>query len=73
MFNKSFNVIYVVICSGCLEECIGKTGGGKTRLRHRVRVQIQPIKQTDHQQLKFDEHTQVCERASFKTFPFPQM
>ena len=28
MFCNSFNVIYVVICSGCLEEYIGKTGVG---------------------------------------------
>ena len=37
-FCNSFNVIYVVICSGCLEEYIGETGVGKTRLRDSVRV-----------------------------------
>ena len=35
---NNFNVIYVVICSGCLEEHIEQTGVGKTRLRDRVRV-----------------------------------
>ena len=30
---NSFNVIYVVICLGCLENYIGETDVGKTRLR----------------------------------------
>ena len=32
MSCNSFNVIYVVTCSGCLEDHIGETGVGKTRL-----------------------------------------
>ena len=38
MYYNSFNDIYVVICSDYLEECTGKTGVGKTRLRDRVKV-----------------------------------
>ena len=45
MLCISFNVIYVVICSGCLEEYIGETGEGKTRLKDRFKVYRQQIKQ----------------------------
>ena len=53
-FCNSFNVIYVVICSGCLEEYIGETGVGKTRLRDSVRVCRKHIKQPEHQKLKVE-------------------
>ena len=33
MSFNSFNVIYGLICSGCLEEYITETGAGKMRLR----------------------------------------
>ena len=56
MSCNSFNVIYVVICSGCLEEYIGETEEGTTKLRERVKVYRQHIKQPEHQQLKFEEH-----------------
>ena len=35
MSCNSFNVIYVVICLGCLEKYIGGTDVGKTRLSDR--------------------------------------
>ena len=44
MSCNSFNAIYVLICSGCLEECTGETGVGKTRLRDRFRVYRQHMK-----------------------------
>ena len=56
MSCNSFNVIYVVICSGCLEEHIGESGVGRTRLRDSVRVYRQLTKQPEHQKLKVDEH-----------------
>ena len=37
MYCNSFDVIYVIICSGCLEEYIGETGVDKRRLRDRDR------------------------------------
>ena len=40
---NGFNVIYIVICLGCLEDYMGKTSVGKTRLRDRVRVYRQHI------------------------------
>ena len=56
---NSFNVIYVMICSGCLEECIGETGvGTKRRVRDRVKVYRQHINQPDHQKLKVEEQMQ---------------
>ena len=70
---NSFNVIYVVICSGCLIEYIGETGVGKTRLRDRVIVYRQHIKQPGHHKLKVEELLQICGRDSFKIFPFLQM
>ena len=48
MPSNSFNIIYVLICSGCLEEYIEETGVGKTRLRGRVRVYRQHMKQPEH-------------------------
>ena len=62
-----------MICSGCLEEYIGETGVGKTRLRDRVRVRRQHMKQPEHQKLKVKEQARICGRGSFKIFPFLQM
>ena len=56
MSCNSFNVIYVLICSGCSEERTGETGVGKTRLRDRVRVYRQHMKQPELQKLKVEEH-----------------
>ena len=73
MSYNNFNVIYVVICSVCLEEYIGETGVGKRRLRDRVRVYRQQIKQPEHQELKVEEYIRICGRSSFKIFQFLQM
>ena len=73
MSCNSFNVINVLICSGCLEEYIGETGVYKTSLRDRVRVYRQHIKQPAHQKLKVEEHVRICGRRSFKIFSFLQM
>ena len=42
MSCNSFNVMHVLIFSGCLNEYIGEMGAGKTRLRKKVRVYRQP-------------------------------
>ena len=73
MYCNSFNVICVVICSGCLEEYIGRTGAGKSRLRYRVRVYKQNLKQPEKGKLKVEEYIQICGRGTFKMFPFLQM
>ena len=49
MSCNSFNVIYVVVCSSCLEEYILETFAGKTRLRDYVRVYRQHVKQPEHE------------------------
>ena len=56
MSCNSFNVIYVSICSVCLEEYIGETGVGKTRLRDRARVYRQQTKQPEYQKLRTEKH-----------------
>ena len=73
MSRNSFNVTYVLICLGCLEECIEKSGLGKTRLKDRVRVYRQHIKQPQHQKLKVEEHIRICRKDSFKIIPSLQM
>ena len=67
MSCNSFNIIYVLICSGCLEEYIAETGVGM------VRVHRQNIKQLEHQKLKVEEDIRICGGGSFKIFPFLQM
>ena len=73
MSCNSFKVIYVLMCSSCLEEYIEETNEGKTRLRDRVGVYWQHIKQPEDQKLKVEEHMQICKRGSFKIFSFLQM
>ena len=58
------------ICSGCLEQNIGETGVGKRRVRDRVRVYRQHIKQPKHQKLKVEERIRIFEGSPFKIFPF---
>ena len=41
----NFNLMYVAICDTCKEEYIGETGEGKMKLRDRVRVYGQHIRQ----------------------------
>ena len=43
--NNSFNLIYVVICDISKEEYIRDTGEGKTKLKGKVRVYCQHIRQ----------------------------
>ena len=69
----SFNLIYGVICDKCKEENIGETGEGKTKLRDRVRVYHQHIRQPQYQQLKVEGHLRVCGNGEFQIFPLSQM
>ena len=73
MSCDSSNLIYVLICSSCKEEYIGETGLNKTKLRDRVRVYRQHIRQPQYQQLKVEGHLQTCSGGNFKLFPFLQM
>ena len=69
----SFNLIYVVICGTCKEEYIGETRKEKTKLRDRVRVYHQHIRQPQHQQLKVEGHLRVCGNKEFRIFPLLPM
>ena len=64
---------YVVICGTCKDEYIGETGGGKTKLRGRVRAYPQHIRQPQYQQLKVEGHLRVCGSGKFQMFPLLQM
>ena len=44
----SCNLIYVVVCFGCNGEYIGETGTNKQKLRDRVRVYRQHIRQPQY-------------------------
>lgn len=65
MSCNSFNVSYVV-AQPVWNKNIEETGIGKTRLRDRVRVYKQQIKQPEHLQSKVEEDTRVWGRGYFK-------
>ena len=67
----SFNLLYVVVCGTCKEEYIGEIGTEKTKLKDRVRVYHQHIRQPQYQQLK--GHLRVCGNGEFWIFPLLQM
>ena len=70
MTSESSDWIYVVICSTCNEEYIGKTGEGKTKICDRVGVYQQHIRQPEYQQLKCEEHFRTCGKGEFQIFSF---
>ena len=69
----SFNLIYAIIYDTCKEEYIGETVEGKTKLRDRVRVYHQRIRQPHYQQLKVEGHLRVCGNGKFQIFPLLQI
>ena len=73
MTCDSANLIYVVIWSGFNGEYIGETGINKQKLRDRVRVSRQHIRQPEYQQLKVEGHLRNCSNGEFTIFSFLQM
>ena len=65
--------MYVVICDTCKEEYIEETSEGKTKLRDRVKVYCQDIRQPQYQQLKVEGHLRVYANGEFRIFPLLQM
>ena len=61
-------MVLMSLCCG-----IEKTSVDNTRLRDRVRVYRQHIKQPKHQNIKVEEHMQIYEKVFFKIFQFLQM
>ena len=68
----SSNLLYVIIFSTCGEEYTVETEIGKTKLRDRVRVYRQHIRQPEYQKLKVEEHLRTCGKGTF-FFPLLQM
>ena len=69
----STNLIYVVICPTCKEEYIGETGIGDSKLKDRVRIFSQDIRQSEHEKLKVVRHLRTCGKGNFVIFPFLQL
>ena len=67
---ESRNFIYVIICQGCQEEYIGKTG---CLVKERIGVYKQHIRQPQYQQIKVEEHLRFCSCGEFQMFPFFQI
>ena len=64
---ESYNPLYIIICPTCGEEYTGETVIGKTKLRYRVRVYRQHIRQPEYQKLKVEEHLTTCGKRTLKT------
>ena len=56
----SYNLLYIIIFLTCREEYTGETGINKTKLRERVRVYRQYIRQPEYQKLKVEKHLRKC-------------
>ena len=64
----SFNLIYFVFRDKCKEEYVGETREGKTKLRDRIRVYRQHMRQPQYQQLKVKGHLRICGKGKFQLF-----
>ena len=73
MSCDSSNLVYVIICTTCGEEYIGETGKNNTKLRDRVRVYRQHIRQPQYQMLQVEAHLRECGGGKFKIFPLLQI
>ena len=65
----NFNLIHAAICGTYKEVYIGETGEGKSKLRDRVRVYREHIRQLQYQKLKVEEHLRVCGNEDILVFP----
>ena len=63
MTCDSKNLIYVVIYPACKEECLDETGTGDSKLRDRVRIYRQHIRQPEHEKLKVEKHLKTWGKA----------
>jgi hypothetical protein len=73
-FNShSHNLIYKMMCNGCEEYCIGKTGDS---LKHRMTVHRQQINNINYSPLRVSKHIRTCARdidIKFRVAPFYKM
>ena len=72
MTCDSRNLVYIVICPTCIEEYIGEIGAGDSKLRDRVRIYRQQIRQPEHEKLKVEKDRRICGKGNFAIFPFLQ-
>ena len=73
MICNSKNFIYAVICPTCKERYIGETRIGDSRLRYRVRIYRQHIRQPEHEKLKVEKHLRTCGKGNVTIFPVLQL
>ena len=73
MTRDTKNLINLVICPTCKEEYIGKTRTGDSKLRDRVRIYRQHIRQPEHEKLKVEKHLRTSGKENFRIFPFLQL
>ena len=73
MTCDSINLIYVVNCPTCKEGYIGETGIGDSKLRDKVRIYRQHIRQPEHEKLEVGNHLRTCGKGNFTIFPFLQL
>ena len=69
----SCTFLYFIICPTYGEECTSKTEVGKTKLRDRVWVYQQHIRQPEYQKFKLEENLRTCGKGTYKIFPLLQM
>ena len=67
MTCKTRDLIYMIICEGCLEEYIGETGN---QINLRTNVHRNQIENENYAQLKVSKHIHTCGNNKFKVFPF---
>ena len=65
---KSRNVIYIIVCGGCLEFYVGETGD-IIRIRFTVHRQHMKLNYVDAP-VKADPHFRCCGHGKYEVFPF---
>ena len=70
-FNcKNPNLIYIIICSGCYKEYIGKNGG---QLKEKLDIYRHHIWQPEYEKIEAEGLLHTCLKEIFKIFPFLKM
>ena len=70
-FNcEDSNFIYLIICNGCWEDCIGQTS---RTLRERVILNRQHINDETKRSSYVEKHLFSCGKGKFNIYPFLQL
>ena len=64
---KSKDVIYVLTCAGCGEQCVGETGG---MLKDRMTLHRQHINNAQYRTLGVSKHISLCGSGKYTVTPF---